>query len=184
MSTVGSEHVFLTALQPNTSVTTYALPSEIKVGNGGSVSDDSAKARRVQQQIQMRLAEKSTLPRQNGSTSHYAMSGKHQWVFKSLSHGVTPTLFHCSVFPIESCCVRWSVFSAHKWRNYVWQSKFPAWRCGHRCFCCCPTAVLSDTDEFLIRPLSPVTMFPLVLCSGIIFYELVAVDLICHTGIR
>uniref|UniRef100_A0A668VPK1 Plakophilin 3 n=1 Tax=Oreochromis aureus TaxID=47969 RepID=A0A668VPK1_OREAU len=74
MSTVGSEHVFLTALQPNTSVTTYALPSEIKVGNGGSVSDDSAKARRVQQQIQMRLAEKSTLPRQNGSTSHYAMS--------------------------------------------------------------------------------------------------------------
>ncbi|XP_035763032.1 plakophilin-3-like [Neolamprologus brichardi] len=74
MSTVGSEHVFLTALQPNTSVSTYALPSEIKVGNGGSVSDDSAKARRVQQQIQMRLAEKSTLPRQNGSTSHYAMS--------------------------------------------------------------------------------------------------------------
>ncbi|XP_026031390.1 plakophilin-3a isoform X2 [Astatotilapia calliptera] len=59
---------------PNTSVSTYALPSEIKVGNGGSVSDDSAKARRVQQQIQMRLAEKSTLPRQNGSTSHYAMS--------------------------------------------------------------------------------------------------------------
>ncbi|XP_030586994.1 plakophilin-3a isoform X2 [Archocentrus centrarchus] len=56
---------------PNTSVTTYALPSEI---NGGSVSDSSAKARRVQQQIQMRLAEKSTLPRQNGSTSHYAMS--------------------------------------------------------------------------------------------------------------
>uniref|UniRef100_A0A3B4GRF5 Plakophilin 3 n=1 Tax=Pundamilia nyererei TaxID=303518 RepID=A0A3B4GRF5_9CICH len=104
MSTVGSEHVFLTALQPNTSVSTYALPSEIKVGNGGSVSDDSAKARRVQQQIQMRLAEKSTLPRQNGSTSHYAMSGKHQRVFKSLSHGVTPTLSHCSAFPIESCC--------------------------------------------------------------------------------
>uniref|UniRef100_A0A3B4GUI6 Plakophilin 3 n=1 Tax=Pundamilia nyererei TaxID=303518 RepID=A0A3B4GUI6_9CICH len=77
MSTVGSEHVFLTALQPNTSVSTYALPSEIKVGNGGSVSDDSAKARRVQQQIQMRLAEKSTLPRQNGSTSHYAMSVKY-----------------------------------------------------------------------------------------------------------
>lgn len=117
MSTVGSEHVFLTALQPNTSVSTYALPSEIKVGNGGSVSDDSAKARRVQQQIQMRLAEKSTLPRQNGSTSHYAMSGKHQRVFKSLSHGVTPTLSHCSAFPIESCCVRWSVFSADKWWN-------------------------------------------------------------------
>uniref|UniRef100_A0A3Q0RRL5 Plakophilin 3a n=1 Tax=Amphilophus citrinellus TaxID=61819 RepID=A0A3Q0RRL5_AMPCI len=82
MSTAGSEHVFFTTLQPNTSVTTYALPSEI---NGGSVSDSSAKARRVQQQVQMRLAEKSTLPRQNGSTSHYAMSVKYNTYQPSFS---------------------------------------------------------------------------------------------------
>uniref|UniRef100_A0A3Q0S3H3 Plakophilin 3a n=1 Tax=Amphilophus citrinellus TaxID=61819 RepID=A0A3Q0S3H3_AMPCI len=70
------------SLIPNTSVTTYALPSEI---NGGSVSDSSAKARRVQQQVQMRLAEKSTLPRQNGSTSHYAMSVKYNTYQPSFS---------------------------------------------------------------------------------------------------
>ncbi|XP_026166836.1 plakophilin-3a isoform X2 [Mastacembelus armatus] len=59
---------------PNTSVTTYGLPSDIQLRDGGSVSDEVARARRVQQQVQMRLAEKSTLPRQNGSASHYAMS--------------------------------------------------------------------------------------------------------------
>ncbi|XP_070686254.1 plakophilin-3a isoform X2 [Pempheris klunzingeri] len=61
-------------VMPNSSVTTYGLPSDIQLGNGSSVSDEVARARRVQQQVQMRLAEKSTLPRQNGSTSHYAMS--------------------------------------------------------------------------------------------------------------
>ncbi|XP_034735968.1 plakophilin-3a isoform X3 [Etheostoma cragini] len=71
---VASESVFLSALQPNTSVTTYGLPSEIHLGNGGTMSDEMARARRVQQQVQMRLAEKSTLPRQNGSAAHYAMS--------------------------------------------------------------------------------------------------------------
>ncbi|XP_034735967.1 plakophilin-3a isoform X2 [Etheostoma cragini] len=63
-----------TASMPNTSVTTYGLPSEIHLGNGGTMSDEMARARRVQQQVQMRLAEKSTLPRQNGSAAHYAMS--------------------------------------------------------------------------------------------------------------
>ncbi|XP_034735966.1 plakophilin-3a isoform X1 [Etheostoma cragini] len=61
-------------VMPNTSVTTYGLPSEIHLGNGGTMSDEMARARRVQQQVQMRLAEKSTLPRQNGSAAHYAMS--------------------------------------------------------------------------------------------------------------
>ncbi|XP_029993011.1 plakophilin-3a isoform X2 [Sphaeramia orbicularis] len=61
-------------VMPNTSVTTYGLPNDIQVGNGGSVSDEMSRARRVQQQVQMRLAEKSTLPRQNGSATHYAMS--------------------------------------------------------------------------------------------------------------
>uniref|UniRef100_A0A3Q1F4K3 Plakophilin 3a n=1 Tax=Acanthochromis polyacanthus TaxID=80966 RepID=A0A3Q1F4K3_9TELE len=59
---------------PNTSVTTYALPSDTQLGNGGFVSDEVARARRVQQQVQLRMAEKSTLPRQNGSASQYAMS--------------------------------------------------------------------------------------------------------------
>lgn len=77
MSTLASESAFLSALQPNNSVTTYALPPDIQLGSsGGSVSDEVSRARRVQQQIQMRLSEKSTLPRQNGSSSHYAMSGK------------------------------------------------------------------------------------------------------------
>ncbi|AWP08327.1 putative plakophilin-3 isoform 2 [Scophthalmus maximus] len=75
MSVMASESVFLSALQPNNSVTTYGLPSEVRLEHGGSHSDQVARSRRVQQQVQMRLAEKSTLPRQNGSASHsYAMS--------------------------------------------------------------------------------------------------------------
>ncbi|XP_047451986.1 plakophilin-3a isoform X2 [Mugil cephalus] len=74
MSLAASDNVFMSALQPNNSVTTYALPTEIQIGNGGSTSDEVAKARRVQQQVKMRLAEKSTLPRQNGSAANYAMS--------------------------------------------------------------------------------------------------------------
>lgn len=77
---MASEPVFLSALQPNTSVTTYGLP-DIQLGNGSSVSSEVAKARRVQQQVQMRMAEKSALPRQNGSSSNYAMSGKPHQVF-------------------------------------------------------------------------------------------------------
>ncbi|CAG05520.1 unnamed protein product [Tetraodon nigroviridis] len=75
MSTAASDGVFLSALQPNSSVTTYGLPSNLRLGNGGSASDEASRAQRVQQQVQMRLAEKSTLPRQNGSAAHYAMSG-------------------------------------------------------------------------------------------------------------
>lgn len=76
--TTASENVFFSALQPNSSVTTYGLPSEMQLKNGGSVSDEMAKARRVQEQVQMRLSQKTTLPRQNGSSTHYAMSGKSQ----------------------------------------------------------------------------------------------------------
>lgn len=82
-SAMATESVFLSALQPNSSITTYGLPSEI--GNGNSVSDEASRARRVQQQVQMRMSIKSTLPRQNGSASHYAMSGKQQQVLKSPS---------------------------------------------------------------------------------------------------
>ncbi|XP_049578029.1 plakophilin-3 isoform X2 [Syngnathus scovelli] len=59
---------------PNTSVTTYGLPTDIHLGCGTSNSDEMARARRVQQQVQMRLAEKSTLPRHNGSAVTSAMS--------------------------------------------------------------------------------------------------------------
>ncbi|XP_057692677.1 plakophilin-3-like isoform X3 [Corythoichthys intestinalis] len=59
---------------PNNAVTTYGLPSEIHLGSGASGTDDMSRARRVQQQVQMRLAEKSTLPRHNGSISTSAMS--------------------------------------------------------------------------------------------------------------
>uniref|UniRef100_UPI0037E98BB2 plakophilin-3a isoform X2 n=2 Tax=Semicossyphus pulcher TaxID=241346 RepID=UPI0037E98BB2 len=61
-------------VMPNTSVTSYVLPSDVQLGNGGTMSDEMSRARRVQQQVQMRLAEKSTLPRQNGSASAHAMS--------------------------------------------------------------------------------------------------------------
>lgn len=98
--TMASENVFLSALQPNTSVTTYGLPSDIQLGNGGSVSDEVARTRRVQEQVQRRLAEKSTLPRQNGSTTQYAMSGKRQHHLFTYSHKA----LHCmlcfgTVFP-------------------------------------------------------------------------------------
>ncbi|XP_028304320.1 plakophilin-3 isoform X2 [Gouania willdenowi] len=74
MSTATSDSAFFSAIQPNTSVTTYALPSDGQIGHVRSGTDEVSKARRVQQQIQLRLAEKSTLPRQNGSNSQYAMS--------------------------------------------------------------------------------------------------------------
>ncbi|XP_048113623.1 plakophilin-3a [Alosa alosa] len=72
---MASDGAFLSALQPNTSVSTYALPSEIQLGHGSSLSDEAARAKRVQQQVALRLAEKtSTLPRQNGSASQNATS--------------------------------------------------------------------------------------------------------------
>ncbi|TRY95331.1 hypothetical protein DNTS_034095 [Danionella cerebrum] len=75
---VTTENVFLTALQPNSAVSTYAVPSEIELTHGGSHAKEEARIKRLQQQVSMRLAEKSTLPRQNGSTSQYAASGQHE----------------------------------------------------------------------------------------------------------
>uniref|UniRef100_A0A665UP05 Plakophilin 3 n=1 Tax=Echeneis naucrates TaxID=173247 RepID=A0A665UP05_ECHNA len=62
------------SVSPNSSVTTYGLPSDFQLESSGSLSDSASKARRVQQQVQMRLAQKSTLPRQSGSASQYATS--------------------------------------------------------------------------------------------------------------
>lgn len=55
-----SSGCFLSALQPNTSRTAYVVPSD------GPPPDPVAKARRVREQVRMRLAEKkksSSLPR-------------------------------------------------------------------------------------------------------------------------
>uniref|UniRef100_A0A673LY33 Plakophilin-3-like n=1 Tax=Sinocyclocheilus rhinocerous TaxID=307959 RepID=A0A673LY33_9TELE len=71
---VTSENVFLTALQPNLTVSTYAVPSETELSHGGTHAEE-ARFKRVHQQVSMRLAEKSTLPRQNGSSSQHAASG-------------------------------------------------------------------------------------------------------------
>uniref|UniRef100_A0A6Q2XQQ8 Plakophilin 3b n=1 Tax=Esox lucius TaxID=8010 RepID=A0A6Q2XQQ8_ESOLU len=67
------EHVFMSALQPNTSVSTYAVPSDMNLGGiGGGMSDDFARAKRVQDQVALRLMEKSkSLPRPN---SHYHLA--------------------------------------------------------------------------------------------------------------
>uniref|UniRef100_A0A8C1SUC0 Plakophilin 3a n=1 Tax=Cyprinus carpio TaxID=7962 RepID=A0A8C1SUC0_CYPCA len=72
---VTSENVFLTALQPNLTVSTYAVPSETELAHGGTHAKEEARFKRVHQQVTLRLAEKSTLPRQNGSSSQHAASG-------------------------------------------------------------------------------------------------------------
>ncbi|XP_026234245.1 plakophilin-3 [Anabas testudineus] len=55
MSALMAEGCFLSALQPNSSCTAYALPSD------GPSADPVAKARRVREQVRMRLAEKKSL---------------------------------------------------------------------------------------------------------------------------
>ncbi|KAI3377251.1 hypothetical protein L3Q82_009155 [Scortum barcoo] len=71
-----SDGCFLSALQPNVSRTAYVLPSD------GPSSDPMAKARRVREQVRMRLAEKksSSLPRLDdslfGSTGEAQHAGK------------------------------------------------------------------------------------------------------------
>lgn len=63
MSVAVAERCFLSALQPNTSCTAYVVPSD------GPSPDPMAKARRVREQVRMRLAEKksSSLPRLDDS---------------------------------------------------------------------------------------------------------------------
>ncbi|XP_041930204.1 plakophilin-3 isoform X2 [Alosa sapidissima] len=61
----------VSSLMPNSSVTTYAVPSDHQLGHGGSVSDEAAKVKRVQQQVQMRLAERSSGSLPRTSTHQY-----------------------------------------------------------------------------------------------------------------
>ncbi len=61
---VATEGLFFSALQPSTSVTTYAIPT-----GDHPRRDQLSKARRVQQQVQQRMAEKSSSSsRLNAST--------------------------------------------------------------------------------------------------------------------
>ncbi|XP_051548779.1 plakophilin-3-like [Myxocyprinus asiaticus] len=89
---VTSENVFLTALQPNTTVSTYAVPSENELSHGGTHAKENSRFKRVHQQVSMRLAEKSTLPRQNGSSSQYAASesGNYSTMTKYQTQSFTP----------------------------------------------------------------------------------------------
>ncbi|XP_074523121.1 plakophilin-3-like isoform X2 [Halichoeres trimaculatus] len=81
MSIAVAEGCFLSALQPNSSCTTYVVPSD------GPCADPGAKARRVREQVRMRLAEKrsSSLPRLNDSVGS-TDSSHPEW--KSLSHNL------------------------------------------------------------------------------------------------
>lgn len=88
---VTSENVFLTALQPNSTVSTYAVPSENELAHGGSYHKEEARFKRVHQQVSMRLAEKSTLPRQNGSSSQHAASGVSPCALISLYYSYNNT---------------------------------------------------------------------------------------------
>ncbi|XP_056268842.1 plakophilin-3-like isoform X1 [Pseudoliparis swirei] len=93
MSVAVAEGCFLSALQPKTSCTTYVVPSDPS-------PDPLAKARRVREQVRMRLAEKRScsLPRLNdapiGSTDYNlpeAKSISHTFGFSSRSMIHTPS---------------------------------------------------------------------------------------------
>uniref|UniRef100_A0A3B3XWP5 Plakophilin 3a n=1 Tax=Poecilia mexicana TaxID=48701 RepID=A0A3B3XWP5_9TELE len=88
-----SENAFLSSLQPHTLSTTYALPSDNQLGNGSAMSDDAVRARRVQEQIKMKMAEKSTLPRQNGKASQYGPRVSTRTDFSSRSAAPDITQF-------------------------------------------------------------------------------------------
>nr|XP_019935770.1 PREDICTED: plakophilin-3-like [Paralichthys olivaceus] len=90
MSVAVAEGCFLSALQPNFSCTTYMVPSD------GPCPDPVAKARRVQEQVRMRLAEKrsSSLTRLDDSTDYNFPETKslaHTLGFSSRSMIHTPS---------------------------------------------------------------------------------------------
>ncbi|XP_041074391.1 plakophilin-3-like isoform X2 [Polyodon spathula] len=83
----------------NTSVSSYALPSEIHLGHGASGYDQIAKSQRVQEQVRMRMIQSkahnsAATPRANGNasaSSEYRMSSEMKYAtvnpaFSSKSH--------------------------------------------------------------------------------------------------
>ncbi|XP_067297026.1 plakophilin-3 isoform X1 [Pseudorasbora parva] len=76
---VATEGLFFSALQPSTSVTTYAIPTD-----DHPRKDHLSKARRVQQQVQQRMAEKSSSSsRLNASTEFNGHSSTVRYQSKS-----------------------------------------------------------------------------------------------------
>lgn len=71
MSAVMAEGCFMSALQPNSSCTAYVLPSD------GPSPDPVAKARRVREQVRMRLAEKKSLSLPRLDDSLVGSTGEH-----------------------------------------------------------------------------------------------------------
>ncbi|XP_068566838.1 plakophilin-3-like [Cebidichthys violaceus] len=111
MSVAVAESCFLSALQPKTSCTAYVVPSD------GPSPDPVAKARRVREQVRMRLAEKrsSSLPRLDdaliGSTDYNhpeAKSFSHALGFSSRSMIHTPS----RVMAMPTVPIRSSGFSS------------------------------------------------------------------------
>lgn len=71
MNAVGAtEGMFFSALQPTTSVTTYAVPSDDQLAR-----DRLSKVKRVQQQVQQRMAEKAASSSRQ-SASHVTSTGE------------------------------------------------------------------------------------------------------------
>ncbi|XP_028812202.1 plakophilin-3 isoform X2 [Denticeps clupeoides] len=72
MSAAAADGFFRSAMQPRSSVTTYAVPPDSQLAHAGTLSDEAAKAKRVQQQVQMRLAERSSSSLTRLSAPQYA----------------------------------------------------------------------------------------------------------------
>ncbi|XP_035507766.1 plakophilin-3-like isoform X2 [Morone saxatilis] len=111
MSVAVAEGCFLSALQPNSSCTAYVIPSD------GPSLDPVARARRVREQVRMRLAEKksSSMPRLDdsltGSTDYSfpeAKSFTHSHGFSSRSMIHTPS----RVLAVPTVPLRSSGFSS------------------------------------------------------------------------
>uniref|UniRef100_A0AAY4E9P8 Plakophilin 3 n=2 Tax=Denticeps clupeoides TaxID=299321 RepID=A0AAY4E9P8_9TELE len=79
---------FLSALPPNSAVTTYAVPPETQLGRGGAATD-AAKAERVQRQVAERLAtmKVSGSARQNGDRAASEYGGSSSMKYQTYSPG-------------------------------------------------------------------------------------------------
>lgn len=158
------EGCFLSALQPNSSCTAYVVPSD------GPSPDPVAKARRVREQVRMRLAEKksSSLPRLDdsyiGSTDYSfpeAKSFTHTHGFSSRSMIHTPS----RVMAMPTAPLRSSGFSSrsavetgskvnHKGTSVV-QSSFQSSQQSHTRSRRSKSLCQADQDAFPLTVLAP-----------------------------
>uniref|UniRef100_A0A3B4XJZ3 Plakophilin 3b n=1 Tax=Seriola lalandi dorsalis TaxID=1841481 RepID=A0A3B4XJZ3_SERLL len=128
-----AEGCFLSALQPNSSCTAYVVPS------GGPCPDPVAKARRVQEQVRMRLAEKksSSLPRlddslvgSTGKTFSHGFSSRSMIHTPSRVMAVPTVPLHSSGFSSRSAAETSSKVN-HKGTSMV-QSNFQTYQSQSR----------------------------------------------------